>query len=617
MARVAASSQSAHRVDLVRFTLLHAFAWLLLANLIGDGLAVLLLFPHAGHFLGPLTYGRWMPVHMNAELYGWVALPLVAWLFPLYRLESAAAATMARAAVWLWTIALAAGSLDWLHGRVTGKLFLDWSGYPRMLFPFALGLLWLALTVAYGQGFSVLQRMHRLLAGFGLLLLAAVPFLLYRATDPAIYPAVNPSTGGPTGASQLESSLAIVLILFLLPLALVRRRPLQGRVRAAVALNVGYFLVELAVLAVLPRLSGGADASHHLPVEYLAVLSLLPWAILTPAYLECFCWPDAARRWLRATQVWWALLVVAGCISFLPGVLDRIKFTDALVAHSILAMAGFVTSLLLVVAIVLLGDAGARLDGRWSFWTWNLATLLYVVLFSAAGWVEGADPAFTMVPGPVRNGLYLLRLLQGLAMTAAGADWLFSLAGGQAGGQAGSAAATFASTNLRNVRTVPTMPTMRPTNSQREEKRVESAMKRRLLLGYQLMAGGSDAATGAALLVAPRLTLGWMGLTVAPEPIVFLQYIGVFVLAVGLSYWLVAFSSQPTAAIRWRTQWEITALVRTLVAVFVLVELGRHALEPRWISVALTDGLYAGLQWTGLRLGWLMTREIPDARSHG
>lgn len=608
MTRVAAGSQSSLQPGLVRFTLLHAFAWLLLANLIGDGLALLLLFPHAGHFLGPLTYGRWMPVHMNAELYGWVALPLVAWLFPLYRLQSATAATLARAAVWLWTIALAAGALDWLHGRVTGKLFLDWSGYPRMLFPVALGMLWLALAVAYGQGRSSVPRRHRLLAGSGLLLLAAVPFLLYRATDPAIYPAVNPSTGGPTGASQLESSLAVVLILFVLPLSLVRRQPLRGRVRVVVALNVGYFLLELAVLAMLPRMSGGADASHHLPVEYLAVLSLLPWAILTPTYLECFCWPAAARRWLWATEAWWALLVVAGCISFLPGVLDRIKFTDALVAHSILAMAGFVTSLLLVVAIVLLGETGARLDGRWSFWTWNMATLLYVVLFSAAGWVEGADPAFTMVPGAMRNGLYLLRLLQGLAMTAAGADWLVQLTGAQSCRQAESAAATLSS---QTVRIEP------PTHSQRNDKGEETSMKKRLLLGYQLVAGGSDAATGAALLVAPRLTLGWMGLTVAPEPIVFLQYIGVFVLAVGLSYWLVAFSSQPMAATRWRTQWEITALVRTLVAAFVLVELARHALEPRWISVVLTDGLYAGLQWTGLRLGWLMPQAIPEARLHG
>jgi cytochrome c oxidase cbb3-type subunit 1 len=40
-----------------------------------------------------------------------------------------------------------------------------------------------------------------------------------------------------------------------------------------------------------------------------------------------------------------------------------------------------------------------------------------------AGWLEGSDPAFTIVPGMVRNLLYVLRLVTGLLMLAASLDW--------------------------------------------------------------------------------------------------------------------------------------------------------------------------------------------------
>ena len=41
-----------------------------------------------------------------------------------------------------------------------------------------------------------------------------------------------------------------------------------------------------------------------------------------------------------------------------------------------------------------------------------------------AGWREGFDPTFTIVPGPARNLLYALRLLTGIFMFLASLDWL-------------------------------------------------------------------------------------------------------------------------------------------------------------------------------------------------
>jgi cytochrome c oxidase cbb3-type subunit 1 len=43
-----------------------------------------------------------------------------------------------------------------------------------------------------------------------------------------------------------------------------------------------------------------------------------------------------------------------------------------------------------------------------------------------AGWREGFDPAFTIVPGPARSAIYLLRIVVGALMLAASLEWLLS-----------------------------------------------------------------------------------------------------------------------------------------------------------------------------------------------
>ena len=54
----------------------HALGWLAFGNAVGLYLALLLMEPRLQ--AGIWTYGRWVPVHLNAQLYGWTALPLVA-----------------------------------------------------------------------------------------------------------------------------------------------------------------------------------------------------------------------------------------------------------------------------------------------------------------------------------------------------------------------------------------------------------------------------------------------------------------------------------------------------------------------------------------------------------
>src|ERR1700758_2600203 len=101
----------------------HSLAWLLIANLTGVWLAMLLLYPAAGRWLGEWSYGRWTPVHLNFQLYGWMALPLVAWAIRIYHADRAAIATWSRTALILWSLALTIGAVSWLNGNSSGKLF--------------------------------------------------------------------------------------------------------------------------------------------------------------------------------------------------------------------------------------------------------------------------------------------------------------------------------------------------------------------------------------------------------------------------------------------------------------------------------------------------------------
>jgi cytochrome c oxidase cbb3-type subunit 1 len=398
----------------------HGLFWLVVANAVGMMLAALLLFPAGNRILGEWTYGRWMMVHINLELYGWTSMPLLGFLFKVYGADRGATAQWCRAVLWVWSAALGAGALSWLSGHSSGKLFLDWSGSMRIFFPGALLVLWLFLLIAFAADRDRMKKASlRATAAriCGLAVLLAVPFTLYVASNPALYPAVNPDSGGPTGASQLESSLAVVVILLVLPLGITRRK--AGRSRA-----VAFSWIVLLAESVLCAALGRADVSHHRPSQYMSLGSLLVWLPLIPAYYSAFAWHANTRRWRSAFLWWWAALVATGWILFLPGVLDHFKFTDGLVGHSFVAMAGFASSYLIFVVVQLLGEGGWIFNRARSFFSWHFGVIACVVPMTIAGWLEGSDAAFTIVPGALRNLLYALRLFAGALMFLASLDWL-------------------------------------------------------------------------------------------------------------------------------------------------------------------------------------------------
>ncbi len=397
----------------------HGLLWLVVANAVGVLLAILLLAPKLNPLLGELTYGRWIMVHMNLELYGWTSLPLVGFLFVVYGADRNQTAQWCRPVIWVWSVALGVGSLSWLNGYSSGKLFLDWTGYARMLLVCALLTLWLLLALAMAGRWrrSILNNLWASAARVGgLAALLAVPFVLYLASSSGSYPPINPATGGPTGASQLESSLAVVFILLALPYGLTTRRPGISRVITA-------SWIVLAAESLLCVSLGHADVSSHLPVQYLSLGSLMAWLPLIPAYYAAFRWNANTRLWRIAFLWWWGALLITGWTMFLPGILDHFKFTDGLVGHSFVAMAGFTSSLIIFVMVQMMGEDGWIFNRTRSFYLWHASVLAYVILMTVAGWREGFDPAFTMVPGRLRNTLYAMRLLSGICMLLASLDW--------------------------------------------------------------------------------------------------------------------------------------------------------------------------------------------------
>jgi cytochrome c oxidase cbb3-type subunit 1 len=388
----------------------HALGWLVFGNLVGLYLSLLLLFPNLQ--LAQWTYGHWVPVHLNVQLYGWTSLPLVAWLFSIYQVDSSKAREWVPAAVWAWTAALVLGVFQWLGGVTSGKIFLDWRGGALWGFVAAQVLLWSVLAAAWRERAVVWSKLRRLGSLAGLVGLALVPVSLVFAASPNVYPPVDRTTGGPTGSSLLGSSLIVVGLMLLLPrvLALSTGRPKSRAIWI-------FFTVSWLVFGVTEVLGG----THFDTIQIGAMLFLLPWVWWLPRDWAGFEWPEGSRPWRVAMFGWWGVLVVSGLLMYQPGVLDHLKFTQGLVAHSHLAMAGFTTSFCALLMALL---TGKRIGSGWSVAVWHCAALAMMVTLAWMGWREGEGSVW-MIERPDWRELGLwIRTLCGLLMWWVSMIWL-------------------------------------------------------------------------------------------------------------------------------------------------------------------------------------------------
>lgn len=388
----------------------HSLAWLVFGNAAGLYLSVLLLDP--SWQLAEWTYGRWVPVHLNVQLYGWTSLPLVAWLITIYEVDRSRHAAWGPAAVWAWTAALALGVLHWLGGFTSGKIFLDWKGGALWAFIAAQVILWGVLALAYKERSAIWSRARRFASLAGLAGLALVPASLVFAASPAVYPPIDRTTGGPTGSSLQGSALVVVGLMLLLPR--VTANSMQTRRNRGIWI---FFGISWLVFGVTEAMGG----THHDVHQIGSMLFLLPWVWWIPRDWAGFDWPEGSRVWRRAMFGWWGLLVVTGLLMYQPGVLDRLKFTQGLVAHSHLAMAGFTTSFC---ALLLVLITRRPMGGAASVTTWHAAALVMIVALALMGWMEGANPSWMSAQPLWRETGLVVRTACGGLMLAVSVLWL-------------------------------------------------------------------------------------------------------------------------------------------------------------------------------------------------
>ena len=387
----------------------HALFWLVVANMAGLYLSVLLLKP--GWQAGELTYGRWVPVHLNLQLYGWTSLPLVAWLIATYEVDRSRVAAWAPAVVWAWSGALVTGVCQWLGGMTSGKIFLDWTGGALWAFAAAQVLLWCLLAAAWRDRSRAWSGTRKRRALAGLLGLALVPAAWVFAASPAVYPQIDRTTGGPTGSSLLGSALVVVGLMLLLPRWIATDRGNRNDRGLWI-----FFGISWIVFGIVENRTG----THHEARQIVSMLLLLPWIWLLPKDWSGFSWPEGSRVWRTAMFGWWGVLVVSGLLIYQPGVLDHLKFTQGLVAHSHLAMAGFTTSFCALLLVLL---TRKPLGGTASVATWHLSVLAMVVTLAVMGWLEGAGPEWMHARPAWRVAGFVARAHSGGLMFAVSLLW--------------------------------------------------------------------------------------------------------------------------------------------------------------------------------------------------
>ncbi|MFT3783156.1 MAG: hypothetical protein QM790_14200 [Nibricoccus sp.] len=382
-------------------------------------LATELLWPPVGDVLAPLTYGRWVPLHLDWQLYGWCSLPLVGVLLCRFGDSSHVLQDrLGRLALWAWSVALLAGGVSWLAGVNSGKLFLEWYGWGRPLLPTAMTLLWLALSWQFWVNKSRLSRRDQFLQAAILLLLFFVPGAVFWASGRGVYPSVNPHSGGATGASLLASTLGIIAIYGLVPLLL--NQPVRSSPDFKILQRT--YWGAFACCAVVYAFIDHGNATSAGTGQQIGLGVLVAWIPLSWQYFRAFAWPQAARLWLCAAFAWWTLLVISGFVFFLPGISEHLKFTNGLVAHAHLSLAGLVSCFNLAI-LNALEPQRPLIRG---FWAWQIALVCHVVALVWIGWQEGSAPAGLFLSWGFSQVGYGVRLLAGATMLLVSFRWLMN-----------------------------------------------------------------------------------------------------------------------------------------------------------------------------------------------
>lgn len=409
------SKHSYAAYNIAFFSLLFLF----IGNIFGLLLSVLIIWPDLNNLSEGITYGRLVPVHLNTQLYGWCALPLLGLLYAIFLRDVDWKVKSSSLPIYSWTCSLLIGAISWIMGSTTGKIFLEWKGIPKYLFITNLVYLLLFLGIKFSK-----NRAHdsRLILSFKIILLSLltfIPFIFLKALSIETFPPINTISSGATGTSLLLSTLVVVFIMILSP-----------RVLKIGNLNKNSSNILFSVLAahfVLGLCTNVANSSNLDLDQIFGLSSLIIWIPLVYWYYRNIHLNPLQKKWIYAVYFYGLILVLSATSMFLAPILSEIKFTSFLVAHVHLAMGGVLSSYLIFILMNL--DFLKHFQHIFSrvriFWTYNLGLVLHLLSLMLIGSLELKASGFNY--GVPWNFPYYLRLVGGILMLYASGDMLLSL----------------------------------------------------------------------------------------------------------------------------------------------------------------------------------------------
>lgn len=394
--------------------------WLLIANLVGLLMSYLLINQQAGNLIAPISYGRLVPLHLNFHLYGWLSVPILGLLIYWYYVSK----KLSLLILISWSLCLLAGGYSWLTGNSSGKIFLEWHDIYGRILEATFFLLWAILSISYcKQQCKIRDNLAILILKLILLtVLGALPLLFHYALDRSVYPAINPTSGGPTGTSLLGSTLGLIIIFGCLP-ALLKGALIHYK---AMLLFAFLLIIHFIIFSMMDH----GHVTNLTMTQYLGLGSLVVWIPIIYWYYSRFEWPSGSRIWILSFSFWGSLLTLSATFMFLPGQLEYVKFTSFLVAHSHIAMAGMLTAICMLILTLLSkldltkANESNCLSNKPIFYLWNFSLALHLLTLIGLGIIENISPANSFRADIESHTLDIVRFCSGLLMTSCSVFWL-------------------------------------------------------------------------------------------------------------------------------------------------------------------------------------------------
>ncbi|MFQ5612966.1 MAG: cbb3-type cytochrome c oxidase subunit I [Anaerolineae bacterium] len=381
-----------------------AIFWLLLPGVAGLAMAALLFNPGLQDLIpvslrGPLNFGRLRPAHVNALIYGWLSMVYAgAMLYITRRLTGAPlfSPRLARIALWLWNLLLAAAVVTLLLGMNQGR------EYAEMIWP--LDLLFLAIVVLLGVN---------------------IWGMVARRREPKLY-------------VSIWNFMAATLIL--IPVYIVGNKmwDTSGAYTGMSDNIINYFFVHNLfnawfttggiglALYLLPRLTNKPLYSHGLAMwglwsvwtgqhhqlwspapDWLEILTVV-FSIVAIIPTSAFMWnfvktmegrwqrvgQDVALRFFVVGAIFWGYTCIQGIAQSLRSFSLFVHFTNWVVSHSHLAFLGDYSLWAFALVYLILPElVGRPLYSRklaeWHFWLTLVGLTVFMTSLWLAGMVQG------------------------------------------------------------------------------------------------------------------------------------------------------------------------------------------------------------------------------------